>query len=479
MPKTGRQSPTKSYILPYNKRKSKGSQAAKLYDMSKHKALNWQKDLLKDIMAVNNDGLWVHMKFGYSLPRRNGKNEVLVMRELWGLNNGESMIHTAHRTSTSHMAWERLRKVLDEMGYVELGRKKKDEEPPEKSYRSTKQYGLESITLTDGGTINFRTRTDNGGLGEGYDLLVIDEAQEYTTEQDSTLIYLVSASPNPQTILCGTPPTMVSSGTVFTDMRDEVLSGDTEDCGWAEWGVYTEPEDLKDTDLWYECNPSLGIILQERTVRSEIRGDKLDFIIQRLGYWFKYSLKSAITQEEWKSLEVGSIPELVGKLSVGIKYGKDGNNVAVSIACRTWDNRIFIEAIDCRSIKEGNAWILSFLSKADIENVVIDGVNGQAELADEMKQIKLKKYLLPKVSDIIAANALFEQAISDGTLCHMEQASLMQAASNCEKRAIGTNGGFGYRSLKDEIDISLLDSVILALWSCSKSKVRKKQQIRY
>ena len=42
--------------------------------------------------------------------------------------------------------------------------------------------------------INFRTRSSKGGLGEGYDLLVIDEAQEYTTDQETALKYIVTDS---------------------------------------------------------------------------------------------------------------------------------------------------------------------------------------------------------------------------------------------------------------------------------------------
>lgn len=473
----GRQTPTQSVILPYTK--SKGVRATRLYAASKRKALKWQRLLTTDIMAVGQDGLWVHMKFGCSIPRRNGKNEVIVMRELAGLNDGERILHTAHKTTTSHAAWERLVEVLNNAGYVELGRKKKDEIPPKKSYRSTKQYGLESITLIGGGTINFRTRTDNGGLGEGYDLLVIDEAQEYTQEQESTLIYTVSASPNPQTILCGTPPTMVSAGTVFTDLRDQCLSGETEDTGWAEWGVTEEPKDITDTRLWYETNPSLGHHLTERVIRSEIRGDKLDFIIQRLGYWFKYSLKSAISKGEWDLMKCDKFPRLSGKLYVGIKYSKDNTSVSMAIAVRTWDGKIFVEAIDCRPISSGNAWILAFLQAADVKAVVVDGKNGQDELVDEMKDVGLKKPILPTVGEIITANALFTKAIADQQLCHMDQPALTQSVTNCEKRTIGTQGGFGYRSLKDGIDITLLDSVILASWKCSKDKDKKKQQISY
>ena len=85
--------------------------------------------------------------------------------------------------------------------------------------------------------MSFRTRTDKGGLGEGFDLLIIDEAQEYTIDQETSLKYVISSSMNPQTLFCGTPPTNVSSGTVFAKMRERALSGETENTGWSEWSV--------------------------------------------------------------------------------------------------------------------------------------------------------------------------------------------------------------------------------------------------
>ena len=51
--------------------------------------------------AVDDDGLWVHQKFGFSIPRRNGKTEIIYILELWGLKHGLNMLHTAHRISTS------------------------------------------------------------------------------------------------------------------------------------------------------------------------------------------------------------------------------------------------------------------------------------------------------------------------------------------------------------------------------------------
>lgn len=127
-------------------------------------------------------------KFGFSIPRRNGKTEVIYIVELDALEEGLSILHTAHRISTSHASYEQVKKLLEDSGYIEG-----------EDFNSIKAKGQERLELyATGGVIQFRTRTSSGGLGEGFDLLVIDEAQEYTTEQESALKYTVTDSKNPR-----------------------------------------------------------------------------------------------------------------------------------------------------------------------------------------------------------------------------------------------------------------------------------------
>ncbi|MDD2413766.1 MAG: terminase, partial [Eubacteriaceae bacterium] len=92
------------------------AEAAALYEKTGRAIQDWQKLLVYDLLAENNDGLWTHTKFGYSIPRRNGKNEVVAIREMYGLLNGERILHTAHRTTTTHSAWERLLELLEKAG---------------------------------------------------------------------------------------------------------------------------------------------------------------------------------------------------------------------------------------------------------------------------------------------------------------------------------------------------------------------------
>ena len=448
----GRQTPTRAVILPYRKKLSKGPEAVELYESTGRTARKWQTFLLTDIMAQTPKGLWKHTKFGLAVPRQNGKNEVVLMRELWGLKNGEHIIHTAHRTDTAHKAWERLLEASEKAGLVTVS--------------SYKARGKEHIEVWGGGKVEFRTRTNTGGLGESFDLLVYDEAQELTNDQDAALKYTIAASENPQIILIGTPPTPISAGTVFRKFREQMLKGRGRESGWAEWSVERET-DPWDKEAWYETNPSLGQGMQERTISSEIGDDVVDFNIQRLGLWIEYNLKSAFTKKEWERLKCDKLPKLQGRLYVGIKYNREATNVSMAIAARTEDGRIFTEAIDCRETRGGNAWILQFLKSlaGHAKRIVVDGASGQELLAKEMKEEKIQRPYLPTVREVTAANAFFEAQVFGEMICHMGQPSLCQIAENCDHRAIGTNGGFGYKSILEGADISLLDAVILACWA--------------
>ncbi|HAP14779.1 MAG TPA: terminase, partial [Lactococcus sp.] len=211
----------------------------------------------------------------------------------------------------------------------------------------------------------------------------------------------------------------------------------------------------------------------------ELGEDNLDHNIQRLGYWPKYNQKSAISESDWSALKLNRLPVLQGKLFVGIKYGNDGANVAMSVAVKTLSGKVFVEVIDAQSVRNGNQWIINFLKTADVAKVVIDGQSGQSILVQEMKDFGLKAPILPTVKEVINANSLWEQGIFQKSLAHMDQPSLTTVVTNSEKRNIGTSGGFGYKSQFDDMDISLMDSALLAHWACANTKPKKKQQVRY
>lgn len=462
MTRIGNQIPTTSVVLDYTE--SFGDEAVQLYNMSGNVCQEWQALMLSDIMAVNDEGLWIHTKFGYSVPRRNGKTEIITQRELWGLFNGEHILHTAHLTDTAHIAWERLKNRLEEIGVK-----------PKSTYKA---YGKERIEMNNGAVIDFRTRTSSGALGSGYDLLVIDEAQEYTQAQQTALNYVVSSSKNPQTIMCGTPPTAVSSGDVFRDYRDKTLRGESINGGWAEWSV-DHKTNVHNVDAWYMTSPSLGTILTERTVQDEINGDDLDFNIQRLGLWIRYNQQSAISAPEWDALKTETLPKFKGSVFVGVKFGRDGQNVCLSVAIRTEDDRIFVESIDCRNQRDGNDWLINFIMKTKAKAVLVDGMSGLETFLRECKEQKLKGVGAASVKEVIQASSDFETAIANKSICHAGQPGLRQSVTNCDHRAIGSGGGYGYKTLDDDIEVALIESVVLATHACMMTKEVKKQRVGY
>ena len=470
----GRQTPTSSVVLPYTD--TLGERAIELYAETGRTPQPWQEALIYDIRALDEEGVFIHSKFGYEVPRRNGKGEIITIIELDDLFAGRRTLHTAHRTTTSSSASLRLANLLKDMGYQEIQRISRDE-TYEKAYTYSKQFGLERIRLLDtGGSVDFRTRTAKGGLGEGFDTLIVDEAQEYTDDQQSSLQYVVTDSMNPQTILCGTPPTMVSSGTIFQKLRNECLAGRTQDTGWAEWST-EHLADCNDVELWYECNPAMGYQLNERKIRAEDKSDELDFNIQRLGYWSKHNLKSEITVTEWEGIKCDEPPKISDRLFIGIKFSN--TNASMSVAAKTDEGKIFFEAIDCQPLRNGTYWMTSMLTRMSPETIVIDGRGNQDILKAELEELKVRGVILPTVKEVVIANAKFEQLLYAQEICHMDQPSLKQVATNVQKRAIGTSGGFGYKAQFDQMEIGLLDSAILAIWQCSESKDKKKQRISY
>jgi len=238
-----------------------------------------------------------------------------------------------------------------------------------------------------------------------------------------------------------------------------------------------------DRNLWYMCNPSLGLTLSERQVADEVsltEDGRIDFNIQRLGHWLKYSQKSVISLSAWNETCMTSVPALKGSISIGIKYSKDGTSVCMAVAVFADEDKVFVEIIGRKPVRMGTDWIVSFLKTAEsnILEVVVDGQNGQNILKDAMLDADLAKPVFPQVKEVIEANQRFEDEIYQKTLCHMEQPSLTNVVSNVIHRNIGTSGGFGWKPINDLSDVSLMEAAALALWGRRKF-VEVKQEISY
>jgi phage terminase large subunit-like protein len=176
----------------------------------------WQEDILDDWLGRRADGQWAAAKCGLCVPRQNGKNALLEMRELFGMVAlGEKFLHTAHEVKTARKAFLRIASFFENVRqYPELAALAKE---------IRKTNGQEAIVLTNGGSIEFIARSKGSGRGFTVDVLVCDEAQFLSDEEFEALGYTVAAAPlgNPQFIVTGTPPDPEKgeAGEVLTRLR--------------------------------------------------------------------------------------------------------------------------------------------------------------------------------------------------------------------------------------------------------------------
>jgi hypothetical protein len=178
---------------------------------------DWQEPILRAWLSRRSNGKWCYGKCGLAVPRQNGKNGIIEMRELWGMVElGEAFLHAAHEVKTTRKAFKRLKHFF--------GSKADDPDAkfPELNalvaeVRSTN--GQEAIFLKDvvddqgrfvrrGGSIEFVARSNGSGRGYTVDVLVLDEAQHLDDDELEAIRSAVSSAPlgNPQVIYAGTPP---------------------------------------------------------------------------------------------------------------------------------------------------------------------------------------------------------------------------------------------------------------------------------
>lgn len=473
MNRRGSQEPTFYYASEYEK--TQGGYAAEMameYGLTPHE---WQRNVLNDWLAVDESGRLIHSFCILEVPRQNGKTGVSDPRETWGLVfRGESILHTAQEFQTAKKAFDRLRK--------KFGASKNDPyaEYPELNAlvdRYTVSAGQMVLDLTNGGHIEFRTRGNNSDMGRGgtFDVVVIDEAQSYTEEQDAALSPLNSAAPSgsPQTILMGTPPlpTSGNKGIVFARSIWRMHEAPDSNSCIHEWSV-NEIGDVGDEERWFKTNPSLGFQLLLDALRRDSASMSPDmFAREHLGFMRKQDanyIDYAIPAEVFDACKSDELkPE--GKTAYGVKFSPDGAEVALCGAVIPENGAARISLIELRPTGMGIQWLADWINARFDKAccVVIDGRNGVDVLVDKISGVWRVKgsVIRPRMNDMIAAVSTLTDALSEKAVTwYSGQAILRESAVTATKRKIG--GGWGFGGDKSIV----IEACALALWGAKNSK---------
>ena len=468
----GRQTPTFEYVGGYDH--SDGPEAVALFEGYGIRFIPAQRYEMELYLAKNELGESEALTIGLSRPRQNGKSFAARYYALWcAFVEGKSVLYSAHNGGTTRKMFKFMADFIEL--HEDFARKLR---PGDGSIYRAK--GSEGIYLASGVCIEFSTRTNSGARGGTYDVVVVDEAQELTDEQDDALspTTIASDSGDPQMIYIGTPPNQKCPGTVFRSLHDRAHADELGDAWWLEWAA-TDIGDPHDVDRWYECNPMMGYRIKERAMRDKADTKPADsFAREYLGWWDKRvaAVEHVIDADAWSLCETDD-PPADGLMCAGVKFGQDRTTLSACI--RPKGGAPYIEWVDTRPLTDGVGWVADWLDarRAKVAAVEMDGGSVGAlttKLAD--RGYPKAAISIAGTKDMAKAVSMLTNAVSEHQLAHYGQEELTDSATKCAKRRIGSDG-VGFADA-DGADATLIESCALALKQALTTKRKPGRKMR-
>lgn len=416
----------------------------------------WQQIVLDDWLRESK-GQWASLTCGLSVPRQNGKNALLEVRELFGLvGRGEKILHTAHQLPTARKAFKRLLfffgSQVDDPGarYPELNALVTE---------IRLANGQEAVLLKNGGSVEVVARSKNSGRGFTVDTLICDEAQEMSDDDLEALMPTTSAAPlgNPQWIFTGTPPGPKANGEVFSRVRMEALSGKPSRLSWHEWSL-PPGADVSDLSLMPQANPAL---LAGRLQLSVIEGEAKRFSPEgfgreRGGMWSVLGV-SSIFGESWKLCERPEERTALGAVGVAVERELSFTSL---VGAGLFGDDVQVKPLD---YAPGTAWAVARCKELQDEHgcaVVIDGRGPGALLIPHLEQAGVR-LTVAKTGDVLDACAEFYDRVRNRGVRHAGFSDLDRAVDAAVRRTVGDRWAIGR---KGDVDVSPLEAAVLAAW---------------
>jgi hypothetical protein len=440
----------------------------------------WQEQALEAAMGERSDGRWASKFVGMSVPRQNGKSQLIVARALAGvlLFGEKTIIISAHETDTAREVWKRLIDVVESNSTLEArvtGR-----------MNAVNREFLSFGKGADKQTIKLKARTVGGARGFSADCLLLDEGQILGKQAWGSIVPTMSARPNPQLWLFGTPPTEEDDPFAFARVREQGMARRARHC-WLEWSADVD-DDLDDPATWAKANPSFGVrISLEACADDRAAMDDEQFSRERLGMWSTRHARSVIPAPSW-ALQEDERSFAASRHALGIEVGPDLAWASIAVAGQRADDDWHVELDDDQHTRgRGVAWLVPA-----VENLVAVNPQLRAVVADvggPIKPLLLERngrYFLKrddgalgveitpmKVAELGAGCSLVLSGIVTGSLWHIGQPQLTAAALAAGKRALGDTGMWVWSRKTAESDITPIQAGTYALIGSQMERPKK------
>jgi hypothetical protein len=462
----------------------------------------WQELILEAAMGERSNATWAAKRVGVSVPRQNGKSQLLVSRALAGvlLFGEKKIVISAHQQDTARETFSKMIEILEADGNGWL----MDRVRPNGIMNAINR---EAIRFKNGATVQFKARSGSGGRGFSSDCLMLDEAQRLKRPAWVSINSTMSAMPNPQVWLLGTPPTRedreAQMGEVFESVRSSATDGSSTSSAWCEWGV--DPEDpafvamMKSSSrawsptverLCWSSNPAWNARMNLDVVQGEFESyTPEEFAQDRLGAWLTdlNAGSRLISAAAWSGRAVEAAPE--GVRSFGVAFSYDGSRQSVAGAVRH-DAGVHVELIGAQSgsTDSGIAALADWFTAPGPDGrerwrmaatIVISGRSHATVLHDALRARGVPANVLHVAStaEYMTSGAMFLDGVQDETLTYPKPAdpaldALTLSVAVSDKKARGTDGAWGWNATTPDGDETPVEAASLALWGAKTSKRR-------
>lgn len=424
-------------------------------------------------MGERPDMSWAAKRVGISVGRQNGKSQLMVARALAGvLLFGETkIVISAHQADTARESFTKLVEILEADGNGWL----MDRVKPNGVMSAINR---ESVKFKNGATIQFKARTNAGGRGFSSDCLLLDEAQRLSQSSWVSINSTMSARPNPQVWLLGTPPTPDDDGAVFESVRDSAMSGVSTTAAWIEWGAEPEDDPADEFTRW-KANPAWNTRINHEVVDGEFETySREGFALDRLGIWASELRASRlITADEWRETETTVAPD--GVRSFGVSFNIDGSRQAVAGAVKHADG-VHAELVGAQTgpVEAGIASLADWLAERwrTVARIAICGQAGAGALQQALldRGVSASVIHVMNGTEYSASCAMAYDAIRDRTLSHPVGAPgdvLDASVAVCDKKQRSrVTGAWGWSPTTADGDETPMEAFSFAHWAARTSK---------
>jgi phage terminase large subunit-like protein len=402
----------------------------------------WQEYALEAAMGERADGRWVSKFVGISAPRQNGKSQLIVARALAGvLIFGEkTIIISAHETDTAREVWKRLLDVIEANPTLEArvtGRM-------DAINREFLSFG----TGMDKQTIKLKARRASGARGFSADCLLLDEAQILGKRSWGSIVPTMSARPNPQLWLFGTPPTPEDDPFAFARVRESATKKKPRHT-WLEWAA--DPTDDYDApETWAKANPAFGVrISYEACADDRAAMDDEQFAMERLGMWADTANAGpGLDFDRWQSLADPSA-ERGGEQVFALSTAPDRSWASLAVAWRRPDGDVQVMLADYR---QTTAWV-----KSRAEEL---GARWGGRILTDLESRDLLEDA--ETVPLVRAEASLDDAITAGSVHHGNEPALNTAVKGAKWRKSQSGDG-RVLDRKGSLEISPVVAAALAV----------------